>query len=115
MAILLSAAAYIYLLTTARNNGIKGLSALGRSLMVLLVGALHALMVSLLGLAWVVPVFSENGAELAQGWVTHPSSGVVTLVQATAWCLAAGVFSQILWDDRPITAPLSHTRWRKDV
>lgn len=115
VAILLSAAAYIYLLTTARNNGIKGLSALGRSLMVLLVGALHALMVSLLGLAWVVPVFSENGAELAQGWVTHPSSGVVTLVQATAWCLAAGVFSQILWDDRPITAPLSHTRWRKDV
>ena len=27
--------------------------------------------------------------------------------------LAAGVFSQILWDDRPITAPLAHLRWRR--
>jgi hypothetical protein len=31
---------------------------------------------------------------------------------ATAWCLAVGVFSQILWDDRPITAPLAHLSWR---
>ena len=113
--VLLSAAAYAYLLTTARNNGIDWRSALGRSFMVLLVGALHALIVSLLGLAWVVPVFSENGAELAQGWAAHSRAGVITLVQATAWCLAAGVFSQILWDDRPITAPLTHTRWRKDM
>ncbi|MGV2386263.1 MAG UNVERIFIED_CONTAM: hypothetical protein LOD86_13500, partial [Thermobifida fusca] len=62
-----------------------------------------------------VPVVSENGAELAQGWAAHSRAGVITLVQATAWCLAAGVFSQILWDDRPITAPLTHTRWRKDM
>jgi hypothetical protein len=34
------------------------------------------------------------------------------LVLAAAWCLAVGVFSQILWDDRPITAPLAHLSWR---
>jgi len=26
--------------------------------------------------------------------------------------LAVGVFSQIRWDDRPITAPLAHLSWR---
>ena len=38
-------------------------------------------------------------------------AGMVLLL-ATAWCLAVGVFSQILWDDRPITAPLAHLSWR---
>lgn len=36
------------------------------------------------------------------------------LAAATAWCLAAGVFSQILWDDQPITSPLAHRRWRNE-
>ena len=31
---------------------------------------------------------------------------------ALGGCLAVGVFSQILWDDRPITAPLAHLSWR---
>lgn len=43
-----------------------------------------------------------------------PGEPWTILVAATFWCLAAGVFSQILWDDQPITAPLAHRRWRKE-
>ena len=41
-------------------------------------------------------------------------AALAILLAATFWCLAAGVFSQILWDDQPITAPLSHRRWRDE-
>jgi hypothetical protein len=70
-------------------------------------------MVSLLGLVVVAPAFVQNGQKLAAIW-HHPSyrHAAMVLVLATAWCLAVGVFSQILWDDRPITAPLAHLSWR---
>ncbi len=47
--------------------------------------------------------------------ITGPPGGWdagLALALATAWCLTVGVFSQILWDDRPITAPLAHLSWR---
>ena len=37
---------------------------------------------------------------------------LTVLALAAALCMAVGVFSQILWDDRPITAPLAHLSWR---
>ncbi|KUP98492.1 hypothetical protein AC529_01115 [Thermobifida cellulosilytica TB100] len=113
-AFLLASAAYVYLLVTARNHGLERKSALWRAALVWLVGGCHALLISLLGLVWIVPVFSEEGALLYQGWTTYSGPAVITLAQATAWCLTAGVFSQILWDDQPITAPLAHIRWHKD-
>ncbi|WP_431887564.1 hypothetical protein [Nocardiopsis alba] len=44
----------------------------------------------------------------------QPGDPWAILAAATFWCLAAGVFSQILWDDQPITAPLTHRRWRNE-
>ena len=108
----LAAASCGYLLVQARNHGLTGWS-LGRAVAVAAIGAAHALMVSLLGLVVVAPAFIADGSSLVALW-RHPGyrhAGVV-LALATVWCLAVGVFSQILWDDRPITAPLAHLSWR---
>lgn len=66
---------------------------------------MHAVLVSAIGLAVVAPEFTgfRPGYRL---------TGLV-LILAVTWCLAVGVFSQILWDDRPITAPLAHMSWRR--
>lgn len=112
--VVLGGAAVGYLLVEARNHGVSAPQALLRSAGVALVGAVHALLVSLLGLVLVAPAFVGNGRRLAELW-SHPGGfgqGGLLLALATAWCLAVGVFSQILWDDRPITAPLAHLQWR---
>ena len=77
------------------------------------IGGAHALMVSLVGLVAVAPAFVASGQSLAHLWHRpgYGHAGMVLLL-ATAWCLAVGVFSQILWDDRPITSPLAHMAWR---
>lgn len=116
-----------YLLIQVRNHGLgprpwarrrtrpgrTAVRALGRVLAVAALGAAHSFLVALVGLAVLVPAFSENGRDLAAvlaGDAVGPAPGTI-LALATAWCLASGVFSQILWDDRPITAPLAHHRW----
>jgi hypothetical protein len=109
----LGAASYGYLVVEARNHGVAKWASVRRALAVAAVGAAHALMVSLIGLVIVAPAFVNNGPALASLW-RHPGyrhSGM-ELALATAWCLAVGVFSQILWDDRPITAQLAHLSWR---
>ena len=111
-AIVLAVAACGYLAVEVRNHGVAGW-ALTRVLGVAGIGAAHALMVSLLGLVYVAPAFVPDGGRLARLWRT-PGYGHVgmVLLLATAWCFAVGVFSQVLWDDRPITAPLAHLQWR---
>ncbi len=109
----LAGAAYGYLVIEARNHGVAPLAALGRSAGVAMIGSVHALLVSLIGLVAVAPAFVGQGGALAALW-RHPGyghAGMIVLL-ATTWCLAVGVFSQILWDDRPITAPLAHLQWR---
>jgi hypothetical protein len=108
----LATAAFGYLLLELRNHGVCG-RRLGRSLAVAGIGAAQSLMVSLIGLVAVAPAFASQGRELAITW-DHPGyrNAWMVLVLATFWCLAVGVFSQILWDDRPITAPLAHVSWR---
>ncbi len=102
-----------YLVIEARNHGVAAGAALGRALAVTVIGAVHALMVSLIGLVLVTPAFVSSGGQLAKLWHSPGYGHAGTeLVLATAWCLAVGVFSQILWDDRPITAPLAHLSWR---
>jgi hypothetical protein len=110
--VILASAACGYLLVEARNHGVTG-RALSRAVAVTAIGAAHALMVSLVGLVAVAPTFVLNGKRLAAIWHQpgYGHAGMVLLL-ATAWCLAVGVFSQILWDDRPITAPLAHMAWR---
>ncbi|WP_017622010.1 hypothetical protein [Nocardiopsis chromatogenes] len=100
-------------------------------------GLAHAFLVALLGMVLIAPVFSEDGDRLRTAWSggedtaaassaapteaspeaeppRRPGSPTAILALATAVCLAAGVFSQILWDDKPVTAPLSHQRWRSE-
>lgn len=98
-------------------------------------GVVHAFLVALLGMVAVAPVFTEDGDRLRTVWSggahasasgpasasggstrppREPGSPAAILVLSTAVCLAAGVFSQILWHDEPVTAPLSHRRWRAE-
>ena len=102
-----------YLLIEARNHGVARRKAVLRALLVTAVGSVHALMVSLIGLVAVAPAFVADRADLDKLWArpTYGQAGLA-LALAAAWCLAVGVFSQILWDDRPITAPLAHLSWR---
>ncbi|MGH3221699.1 MAG: hypothetical protein ACRDPY_23880 [Streptosporangiaceae bacterium] len=109
----LAAASFGYLVMEVRNHGVAPRASVRRALAVTAVGAAHALMVSLIGLVVVAPAFVSSGPQFALLW-QHPGyrhAGLL-LALATAWCLAVGVFSQILWDDRPITAPLAHLSWR---
>jgi hypothetical protein len=109
----LAGAAVGYLLVEVRNHGVSPGRSLLRTGAVALAGAAHALLVSLLGLVAVAPAFVADGSLLAQLW-SHPgyrNAGILLLL-AASWCLAVGVFSQILWDDRPITVPLAHLSWR---
>lgn len=111
---LLPGAAFGYLVVEARNHGVGGGAAVSRALGVTIVGALHALLICLVGLVLVAPSYVDRGAQLADLWCKGDLGrawGVLAL--AGAWCLAVGVFSQILWDDRPITAPLAHLQWRR--
>jgi hypothetical protein len=113
-ALVLVAISYGYLLVQARNHGVGRRAALGRALGVLLIGAVHAVLVSLVGLDLVGPAFVGNGHNLI-ALMHKPEYGQAGLALAlsAAWCLAVGVFSQILWQDRPITATLAHMSWRK--
>lgn len=109
----LTAVSFGYLVMEVRNHGVARWASMRRALVVTAVGAAHALMVSLIGLVVVAPAFVGSGPQFASLW-RHPGyrhAGML-LALATAWCLAVGVFSQILWDDRPITALLAHLSWR---
>lgn len=110
----LTGVSFGYLLIEARNHGVAPGAALARSMLVAGVGAVHALLVSLIALEVVTPAFVGDGKALLAVW-HQPGYGHAGLVLAlaAAWCLAVGVFSQILWDDRPITAPLAHLSWRR--
>lgn len=112
-AIVFTVASCGYLAVQLRNHGVAGRS-LARSLAVAAIGAVHALMVSLLGLIYVAPAFVPEAGRLDAIWHSpgYLYAGLMLLL-STAWCLAVGVFSQILWDDQPITAQLAHQRWRK--
>ncbi|MBA9007288.1 hypothetical protein [Thermomonospora cellulosilytica] len=111
--VVLAVAAFGYLLLEARNHGIGRRATAVRALAVTGVGAVHAFAVALIGLVAVAPAFTAKGRELGRLLTgTQDGRHLLVLAMATAWCLAVGVFSQILWDDRPISAPLAHTDWR---
>jgi hypothetical protein len=110
----LAGAALGYLLVEARNHNVGRGAALGRCLAVAGFGVMHGLLVSLIGLGAIAPSFVDHADALTALWgtlVAHPQAGMILLL-STCWCLAVGVFSQILWDDRPVTARLAHLSWR---
>jgi hypothetical protein len=111
-------AGLFYLLIEAANHTRdRVLHLLGRVGIVLGGGLVHAAAVSVVGLRWAVPLIADDGERLDLWWAaTGPPAGIVPpellVAFATAWSFAFGVFAQILWDDRPVTAPLAHLRWR---
>jgi hypothetical protein len=103
-----------YLVVETRNHGATAAQAVRRSGVVLVIGAVHATLVTLIGLVVVAPAFVAGGNALGRMWLNPDGfeHGGKVLALGTAWCLATGVLSQILWDDRPVTAPLAHLSWR---
>jgi len=117
-AAILVALAVGYLTIEAINHGVAaGWPLLRRVAAVSAMAAMHATIIGALVLRWLAPALSENGDALTALWSTAgapagtPAAGY-TFALAAAWCFAAGVFSQILWDEQPFTAPLAHLGWR---
>ncbi|MBE1533954.1 hypothetical protein [Actinomadura algeriensis] len=112
----LLALSFGYLVIEVRNHGVAAGRAIARASVVTVIGALHAFLVSLIGLVVIAPAYAErpdNGPRIADWFASAPhSTSWQLLTLAAALCLAVGVFSQILWEDRPITASLAHTNWR---
>ncbi len=119
--------ASLYLVLESRLHG-AGWWAYPRGLLLAAIGAGHAFVLSLVVLAFVAPSVAERGECLAGWWSADPWSartlaqgcadlhgghaeapaGVLLLM--TGWSLAVGLAAQILWDDRPVTAPLGRLR-----
>jgi hypothetical protein len=109
-----------YLAIEVAGHGVRGWKIAWRSLGVSAGGLMHAFLVSLVGLRWIVPAFAaapQNAPRLSCWWTatgcgSNALAPWLIVLAATAWSFVAGVFLQILWDDQPITAPLTHVTWR---
>ncbi len=117
-AVAMALLSYGYLCAEAANHGVRRVRImLRRTTGVFALGLVHAFAVSLIALRWIIPVITDSGGRLAGWWQPAGRSPDVIapwalILFATAWSLAAGVFLQLLWQDLPITAPLSHVEWR---
>jgi hypothetical protein len=106
----LTLASYGYLVVEARLHGLAGWrTVLARSLAVLFTGLAHAAFLATVAVCVLAPVFIENWDTLDLG--TREFSVAILLIGSLA--VAAGVFLQILWDDRPVTYPLSAMRFSR--
>ncbi|WP_131745454.1 hypothetical protein [Frankia sp. Cppng1_Ct_nod] len=100
-----------YLTLEAQGHGVPGGRILaGRVLAVAGLGLAHAVGVAALVLAAVVPAVTPDLAHKLAG--PGAASPAELLMLAASVGLAAGVLLQILWDDRPVTYPLTHLPWR---
>lgn len=114
-ALMLAATGYVVI--EAANHGVQ--HRLRRVSAVVAMGLLHSVLVAGVGLGMLIPAFAHDGDTLAQCWAGDSCEAVsptwLLVSTAAAWSFAAGVFSQVLWDDQPFTAPLSHLRWSRGV
>ncbi|MGH3842091.1 MAG: hypothetical protein ACRDS0_11695 [Pseudonocardiaceae bacterium] len=120
--------ATLYLVLESRLHGADPAAWL-RGPAIAAIGALHAFVLSLVVLAFVAPAVADHGQCLAGWWSNNPWSARTlvgdgcadlghghaeapagVLVLMTGWSLAVGLAAQILWDDRPVTAPLGRLR-----
>ena len=120
-AVVLTAVGVGYLYMQAGNQDVRGWRRAWRPPIVAASGYLHALMVTVIGLRYVLPEFAPRPAQppdLSCWWhAAGCGSGALPawllVLVAAAWCFAAAVFLQIIWDDQPVTAPLAHVSWRR--
>jgi len=138
LGLLIAAAGYVML--EARMHGAQRRRAIGRGSLVTIVGALHAAVLSIAVLGFVAPAVGEQGGCLDGWWHSDPwrpfplsteapanappdadscakalrthqgGAPAGVLLFMTGWSFAIGLAAQILWDDRPITAPLGRLR-----
>ena len=128
--LILLALALGYLALETRAHGAARRAAYERAVLLWLLGALNTFLISMVALGFVAPAVAEDGACLDGWWETAPftardlpniktcderTEGVApasaeVLALMTGWSLAFGLAAQILWDDRPVTAPLGRTR-----
>lgn len=125
----LLALATVYLAVEARLHGNTRRHALLRGVGVALLGTGYAALVNLVMLRFVTPSLAEHGECLLGWWTNSPWQGltltgtcvadlgatrtsapVAMVTLMTGWSFAAGLVAQILWDDRPLTAPLGRLR-----
>ncbi len=112
-----------YLYVEAGSQDVRWPERIWRPMAVAACGYLHAVLVSVIGLRFLLPEFAPrpvSGPQLSCWW---QSSGCgpgalpswLLVLAAASWSFAAAVFLQIIWDDQPVTAPLAHASWhRKD-
>jgi hypothetical protein len=128
-ALLMTGAGVGYLFFEAGNQDVRDWwPRIRRSMAVAGFGYLHALMVALIGLRFLLPEFAPHATAdskkrhdptqlscwwHASGCGAHAMPSWLILIAAASWCFAAAVFLQIIWDDQPVTAPLAHVSWRK--
>jgi hypothetical protein len=82
---------------------------IARSAAVAALGYVHAIGVAGLVLAFVVPAVKPSLADKLAALAGPATAARLLLCAAVG--LAAAVFLQVLWDDRPVTYPLSHLPW----
>jgi hypothetical protein len=117
----LTGAGLAYLYIEAAQHGVRGRRLAGRPPLAGLSGLIHSLLISLIGLRFLLPVFTAtpSGGPPFSCWHAIGSChgqalpAPLLIALAAAWSFAAGVFLQILWDDQPVTAPLTHVSWRR--
>jgi hypothetical protein len=102
-------AAVGYLLLEASAHGVPRRRLLQRAVAVAVLGYVHAIGVAALVLAFVVPAVKPSLADKLAALTGTGTAAKLCLCAAVG--LAAAVFLQVLWDDRPVTYPLSHLPW----
>lgn len=121
-AVLLGAAGLGYLYLEASSHDVRGWRRAWRPPVVAAFGYLHAAMVSVIGLRFLLPEFAQRPAQTPylSCWWHAAGCGPAALpawllvLVAASWSFAAGVFLQIIWDDQPVTAPLAHVSWHRE-
>ncbi len=108
VALLVASWAYLFLEATA--HGSRPARGLARAGLVTVLGFAHGVAVA----ATIVPVIGRAIVADLDGRLSQlTGSGYAQLlVLAASTGLAAGVFLQVLWDDKPVTYPLTYLEWR---
>jgi hypothetical protein len=100
-----------YLCFEALGHGVpRGWVLARRVSAVAALGFAHAVAVVALTLAAIVPAIKPGLARTLSGPHALAAGQLLTLAGSVA--LAAGVLLQVLWDDRPVTYPLTHLPWK---
>ncbi|HEX5493042.1 MAG TPA: hypothetical protein VFX70_00525, partial [Mycobacteriales bacterium] len=106
----LSVSAVGYLTLEALAHGAPRRAAVTRALAVAMLGLAHGVAVAAILFAAVIPAVAPDLAATLATLSGRAAAGDLLLAAGAG--LATGAFLQVLWDDRPVTYPLTHLPWR---